>query len=225
MDAHQHAHHELIMVLDGMLHVEIRGQAIDAGAGEMLWYPAGVVHREQSDQRRPCETLYVAVDWASAPLTWPLWQADTDGRVMQLMRWLMTERESHYPERGRLRESFLRAILAEYNRLATHKEDVLVTRVRGHIRKHLHEPMDLDGLVKVAGLSKYHLVRRYKALTGRTPMEDVRHIRLLAARELLLTTNLPLKEIAPRTGLGDAYRLCRLFRRQFNFTPGSMRRR
>jgi transcriptional regulator GlxA family with amidase domain len=141
------------------------------------------------------------------------------------MQWLIAEEGSHYAGRKGWRNALLVGLLAEYDRLARYKEDPLVVQLRSHIRKNLARPLDLDGLADLAGLSKFHLVRRYRALTGRTPMEDVRHIRLLAAREMLLTTNLPLKEIAPRTGLGDAYRLSRLFRQHFRMTTSALRRR
>jgi len=77
----------------------------------------------------------------------------------------------------------------------------------------------------VGTLSKFHFIRRYRTLTGRTPMEDLRLIRIEAARDLLLTTNLPLKEIAPRCGLGDEYHLSRLFRRYQDVTPSELRHR
>jgi AraC family transcriptional regulator of arabinose operon len=222
---HSHRFHELILVLDGVLHVDIGGQTFHAGAGEMLWYPAGVAHRENADPQQPCETLFLGIEWDAAPSDWPLWQADRDGRVAPIVQWLKAERESHYTGRVAWRNTMLAGVLAEYDRLARYQEDPLVVNLRSYVRKHLAEALTLDQLAKLAGLSKFHLVRRYRVLTGRTPMEDVRHIRLQAARELLLTTNLPLKEIAPRTGLGDLYRLCRLFHRHFRVTPGSLRKR
>ena len=225
MAAHAHRFHELIVVLAGKLHVNIRDQTLHAGTGDLLWYPAGVVHEEASDRQEPCETLFLSWEGKDAPGDWPLHQADVQGRVTELARWLLAERGSHYPERQALRDSLLQAILAEYRRLATHKEDELVVRLHAHIRQHLAQPITLDHLAAVAGRSKFHLVRRYRQLTGRTPMADVRHLRLQTARDLLLTTSLPLKEIAPRVGLGDVYRLCRLFRRYLHTTPGALRRR
>ena len=76
-----------------------------------------------------------------------------------------------------------------------------------------------------ACVSKYHFLRTYKVLTGRTPMEDVRIIRANAARTLILSTALPLKDIAPRTGLGNEYAMSRIFRHYFNMPPGAWRRR
>ena len=73
-------------------------------------------------------------------------------------------------------------------------------------------------------MTKYHFLRRYRALTGKTPMEDVRAIRLDFARNLILTTDLPLKLIAVQAGLGDAYQLSRLFRKHLNLAPSALRR-
>jgi AraC-like DNA-binding protein len=55
-------------------------------------------------------------------------------------------------------------------------------------------------------------------------MADVRAIRAQYARELILGTHLPLKEIAPRAGLGNEYSMSRLFRRVFQMPPGQYRR-
>jgi transcriptional regulator GlxA family with amidase domain len=82
----------------------------------------------------------------------------------------------------------------------------------------------LDDLARKAGMSKYHFVRLYKKLSGRTPMNDVRMIRVEAARDLIITTDLPLKTIATRVGLGNEYYLCRVFRQAFKVPPGYFRK-
>jgi AraC family transcriptional regulator len=70
-------------------------------------------------------------------------------------------------------------------------------------------------LAHVAGLSKFHFIRAYTAQAGLTPMADVRAIRLDAARHLILTTDLPLKVIAPQVGLASEFHLSRLFTAHF----------
>lgn len=220
MANHSHLFHELIVVQRGQISLEIRGQTRHARAGELLLYPAGVAHREWVNPRAPAETLFISWHWRELPATWPLQQTDTHGRIGEMAGWLFAERETRSAD-----NPLLHAILAEYDRLATHQADPIVASIRAHIRQHLAEPIALDHLAAKAGLSKFHLIRRYKMLTGRTPMADARHIRLQTARDLLLTTALPLKEIAPRVGLGDVYRLCRLFRQHFHTTPGALRQR
>lgn len=55
-------------------------------------------------------------------------------------------------------------------------------------------------------------------------MEDVRRLRVEEARELIITTNLLLKEIAPLVGLSDEYQLSRLLRRYLGVSTRKLRK-
>ena len=101
----------------------------------------------------------------------------------------------------------------------------MVARVRQYVHDHIAEHVTLAALARQAGLSKFHFLRTYRALAGCTPMDDVRAIRAEYARELILTTNQALKEIAPRAGFSNEYTLSRIFRRRYNMPPGRIRRR
>jgi AraC-like DNA-binding protein len=221
MAGHSHPFHELIVVTAGRMTARMGGQLYSAEAGQCLWYPPGVIHEERSDAGSPVETHFIAFHWTGGDRRWPLCFADAKGRLATLTRWLLTERDAGKA----VREAFLRAILAEFERVqTTPATPTLPERVRGYMRTHLAEAITLADLATCVGMSKFHFSRRYRQLTGLTPMEDLRQLRLEAARDLLLTTDLPLKAIAPRTGLGDEYHLSRLFRRAFGIAPGELRR-
>ena len=224
MASHSHEFHELIIVLSGCLHVRIQGNLLEGLAGDVLWYPRGVLHEEWADPSSPVESLYLGFHGHMGSGALPPRLADAQGRVGFLARWLYADRETNPSTPSPAANAFLRAILAELRRLATHVPHPLVSRVRAYMRKRLANHLCLDDLAACAGLSRFHFVRRYRALAGRTPMADLRQVRLLAARDLLLTTTLPLKEIAPRTGLGDAYHLSHAFRQTFQMPPGRLRR-
>ncbi|MHC4712874.1 MAG: helix-turn-helix domain-containing protein, partial [Planctomycetota bacterium] len=49
-------------------------------------------------------------------------------------------------------------------------------------------------------------------------------VRVEYARELIVSTGLPLKAVAMEAGLGTASFLCRLFRSTYGVTPGSLRK-
>jgi AraC-like DNA-binding protein len=227
MDAHFHPfHHELIVVIAGRLGVEINGQTIEAGPGEVLWYPQNVSHREWTERKTPVESFFIGFEYPGLPLPTVLHESDNQGRIQALARWLYAERETRAASApSSVENAFLQAILAEYHRLTLRQENSLVARVRAYMRQRLASPISLDDLANHAGMSKFHFIRQYKELTGRTPMRDLQHLRIQVARDLLLTTNLPLKEISPRSGLGDEYHLSRLFRSHFNTPPGTLRRR
>lgn len=219
----RHAYHEMILVLDGVLTVASGGERVKAGAGSVLIYPAGVEHEEWSDARHPLRSLHVGFDCkglGGMPVT--LIQ-DSRQVIRETMARVYADRHSSSEAARLQRNAFLQAILAEFLRNLGTEDQPMVSLVRQHIRDHVAERLTLDGLARVCGLSKFHFLRQYRNATGRTPMEDVRSIRAEYARELVLSTRLPLKEIALRSGLGDEYSLSRTFRRLFDVPPGRYR--
>ncbi|MEI6085052.1 MAG: helix-turn-helix domain-containing protein [Verrucomicrobiota bacterium] len=218
-----HTHHEVIIITAGRQFAEVEGTTLTVSTGDVLWFPQNVVHTEWADPNDPVQSLFAGIVWPELPRPLSCRITDAEGRISQLARWLYAERE-HDPAPNRpITTALTQTIVAEYLRLTTEHNDPRVGQLRKFMRQHFSRTLTLDDLAAAINLSKFHFIRRYRSLTGRTPMEDLRLIRLEAARDLLLTTNLPLKEIAPRCGLGDEFHLCRLFRRQFRTSPGQFR--
>lgn len=88
---------------------------------------------------------------------------------------------------------------------------------------HLDQPLTVADLARQAHLSPRHLARRFTTETGQTPLQWILHQRILAARHLLETSNLPVEVIAQRTGLGTASTLRRHLHRQIAVTPTTYR--
>ena len=70
--------------------------------------------------------------------------------------------------------------------------DVLVhlRRARDHADRHYAEPVDLDTMASVAGLSRYHFLRLFRSTYGVTPAAYVSRRRIERAQDLLRTTTL-----------------------------------
>ncbi|WP_084668228.1 AraC family transcriptional regulator [Myxococcus stipitatus] len=99
-----------------------------------------------------------------------------------------------------------------------------VQRVTDFVEAHLEEPLGLEALAAVVGLSPSHFTRSFKRATGTTPHQFVRVRRLEHARELLATTALPLADIAQRAGISSQSHFTALFRAHFSVTPARFRR-
>jgi AraC-like DNA-binding protein len=220
MEPHSHTFHELILVVDGKLWVEHERGTLSAVEGDVLLYPAGAVHTERSDAAHPMESHFLAFECAGLTGLCLGKAADAGGRMRQMARWLYEDGHVSSPVALAGREALLQAILAEYLRHDGSEDQPLVVTIRRHIAEHIGDALSLAGLGRVAGFSKYHFLRRYRAATGRTPMQDVRAMRANYARELILGTNLPLKDIAPKAGLGNVYAMSRVFQRLFGMPPG-----
>ena len=91
------------------------------------------------------------------------------------------------------------------------------------IREHACDEIDIDDVAKRVMLSRRVLERRFKALTGRTPNNQILRFRLDRAVSLLTETDLGLKEIAIKAGFGSPSYMGAVFQRVLRRTPGSYR--
>lgn len=88
--------------------------------------------------------------------------------------------------------------LAESDRIAI--APVRLKRVIDFIESNLAEPLTLDLLAHVAGLSVFHFARVFRRATGVSPYRYVCDRRLLLAQRLLMERELAVQDIAPLCG-------------------------
>lgn len=83
--------------------------------------------------------------------------------------------------------------------------------------------VSVHALAKRFGMSSRNLSRRFKLATQVTPIEYLQQQRIQAARDLLQTSNLSIKEIAYRVGYLDVSHFSRLFKQSTGLTPSTYR--
>jgi AraC family transcriptional regulator len=88
----------------------------------------------------------------------------------------------------------------------------------------LAEPVLLSDLAKDSGLSGSRLIRVFQEATGETPARYLTRIRMESARQLLEVTDLPVREIARRSGYTQTSQFSRAFRRETGARPLQYRR-
>jgi AraC-like DNA-binding protein len=105
--------------------------------------------------------------------------------------------------------------------------DVLVhlRRARDHADRHYTEPLDLDAMAAVAGLSKFHFQRLFKATYGRTPAAYLSERRVERAQDLLRATNLTVTEVCHAVGFSSLGSFSSRFREIVGETPSEFQRR
>ena len=92
------------------------------------------------------------------------------------------------------------------------------------IRKNMANPnLKMDVLGETVGLSRVQLYRKVKAITGLTPVELLRQMRLQQGYVLLTTTNKTVNEIAYEVGFGTPGYFSKCFRQQYGKYPMELR--
>lgn len=102
--------------------------------------------------------------------------------------------------------------------------DELIIDAQQWLRDHQHQVISIAGLAEELGCSQRTLGRRFKQVTGSTPVQYLRSERLGTAAELLRTTNLSVGEIAWRVGLHDVSYFTSIFQKHSGLTPARYRR-
>jgi transcriptional regulator GlxA family with amidase domain len=81
----------------------------------------------------------------------------------------------------------------------------------------------MDELGEEMGLSRVQLYRKVKAITGQSPVELLRQMRLQRAYALLQSTNKTVQEIAFEVGFNTPGYFSKCFREQFGRYPTELR--
>ena len=91
-----------------------------------------------------------------------------------------------------------------------------------YIGEHLAEELSVEDLANRFYISKYHMMRRFRAETGYTIHAYLVSKRLVLAREQI-ASGMPVLQAAAACGFGDYSAFCRAYRRQFGQPPSSAR--
>lgn len=87
------------------------------------------------------------------------------------------------------------------------------------------ERFTVQRLAAIAGMSRSKFALHFAETLGQTPMNLLREIRLQKAREMLATTNLPIAEVAHKTGFSSRSNFSSLFRKTYGMDPSRFRKK
>jgi AraC-like DNA-binding protein len=94
-----------------------------------------------------------------------------------------------------------------------------VQRMQDYIKDHITEPITLHMLARAAGYSPWHSSRIFKELTGKTPFEYIRILRLSKAAVKLRDEDVKIVDVALDFVFDSHEGFTRAFSRQFGMTP------
>jgi AraC-like DNA-binding protein len=94
-----------------------------------------------------------------------------------------------------------------------------VQRMQDYIRSHITESVTLLELARQAGYSPFHSARMFKELTGRSPFEYMRQLRLTKAALMLRDENVRVLDVALDFVFDSHEGFTRAFSKEFGITP------
>ncbi len=153
-------------------------------------------------------------------------QADEPlGRLMDYAaRWFLQSQRDETEARALgllLQRELWRAAEQGVAPAATRPEEL--SRLLVHVERGFHLAPRIEDLAAIIGRSRSHVLKLFRRHLGVSAKGHVIGRQLQEARELLLSTTLPVSEVGKAVGLSDAFHFSKLFRRHVGLSPREFR--
>ena len=248
VDWHYHTFHKIIEFLGGESGYGVEGKQYLLQPGDLVLVPQGCIHRPEAEPNAPYERriLYLSpeflrraggscdlaacFDRAREEFRFVVHPADGTGGG-QLTALEHAEREDAFG-RELLAQSLLFQFLIGLNRAMA--DDLLqyanpaaydrkIESILRYLSEHLTEPVSIDDLAARFFVSKYHMMRQFRAQTGYTIHGYLTGKRLMRARAMI-AAGTPVLQASEESGFGDYSAFLRAYRKQFGAAPNQEKR-
>ena len=95
--------------------------------------------------------------------------------------------------------------------------------VSEYIHTHYMDALTVNSLARQSGVNENRLFYLFQKYAGKGPADYLRTYRLNRARDLLVTTSIPIGTIGEQTGYPDALYFSRIFKKHFGVPPSKFR--
>lgn len=111
-----------------------------------------------------------------------------------------------------------RAVIGNGSKAAEYKSDKQIDSVIEYINNHLFAPLTVEKISAEFFISRYHLIHKFKAATGKTIFSYIQTKRLLYAASLL-NKGASAKKACFESGYNDYSVFLKAFKKEFGLNP------
>lgn len=233
---HNHDCYEIIMNVEGVGTAEIGGREIPFSPGTIHVIPPHTPHRKHADGG--FRDLYLHTDSlcradapqaSFLPLTQPLLLNDDGCHTMENLFQILLARTMLHRGSDPVTEELFDVVLClieEWSQSKA-KDPVIVSVIHTITASYSDPEFEVTGALLKTGYSKDHLRRRFREVTGTTPVQYLQDVRIRHAKQLLREKSrlhLSVNEIALMCGYYDPAYFCRSFQKLTGMPPSAFSR-
>ncbi len=124
--------------------------------------------------------------------------------------------------RAKLRDRFKSGIPTSFSDdRQTNQDNVFMEKFYALITENIgSEDLDLDKFARELGVNRTHFYQKIKNLTGQTPFDIIKEVRLVRSAELLLEGKMTIEDVCVSTGFKSRTHFSKLFKDKFGVSPG-----
>ncbi|MDN7123529.1 helix-turn-helix transcriptional regulator [Pseudidiomarina terrestris] len=235
-----HTDHLLIFCHRGCGHYRVHtDQGVQSGSlhtGQLLLLPAGLAHAYQADQDTPWSIYWTHFSGLEASHSMDILGLQPGQFVLKLENWqsllpsvtdLLNLQHQRWQRQRAVRAATLfQNLMAQLPDLASqaqHTQDFDLLALERFMQDNSHRNLDLADIAQVAGLSRFHFAKKFKAVTGTSPMRYFNELKIKLACQQLDSSTDSVRTIAQSLGFDDPYYFSRLFKKVMGIAPSTYR--
>ncbi|MFC9708898.1 helix-turn-helix transcriptional regulator [Paenibacillus sp. NPDC056933] len=115
------------------------------------------------------------------------------------------------------------ALIGVVNRQSSSESHALFEQVSNYIHEYYHQSLTIASLAEQYNVNRNRLSYVFRSHSGMGPAEYILKYRLHTAQKMLITSDVPVQQIAQTVGIADPFYFSRVFKKQFNFPPTEYR--
>lgn len=203
-------------------------------SGELILLPSGSGHQYWADDHNPWSIYWCHFSGHLAPQYLAHIAAKPGGSVVPIgqspaliaqFQTLLQATSNGYNITAMVHAaSMLKQLLTAIALIISEKSEAQknvfnVASIQTFMLQNLDKPLNLDTLAQQARLSKYHFSKKYRQITGHSPVQHLIHMKMEYARYLIETSDTPVRDIAVKVGHSDALYFSRQFKQVFGISP------
>lgn len=202
MQSHEHNYHQLVLPLEGLLHMEIGHQSGVVDANTLAIIPAGMAHSFEGS----FQNQFVVADLPESSARelssiGPFLNMDQGlSRYVSFLHHELSQAEKTGDGQCYLPMFGLLIELLSQRYAQKPLIDRRISRVRSYLEDHFSKPLTLAELAIQAHLSPRQLSELFRAAYGVAPLQYQRLLRMEKAKKLLECSRLSVQQIAEQVG-------------------------
>lgn len=119
----------------------------------------------------------------------------------------------------------LLVFIDKYSLESTPSVSGIMSKAVEYINNNIYTDIDIDEICSAVHISKYHLCRQFKKITGMTIMNYILKTRIVMAQNMLLKERTSVTEISNCCGFSSISYFCRVFKEETGMTPLNYRKK
>lgn len=234
-----HTDHLLIFCHQGSGFYRTEHHAGELHAGQMLFLRRGLAHSYYANANAPWSIYWAhfAGDLVDQYMQYIGIEENRSAPVVSLANWralladvtqlLNLQHQRLTTERALLAANLLQKLLIQLPGLRTDQRaqqtDFSLTTLERFMHDNSHRTLELQDFANFTGLSTYHFSKKFKQLTGASPIRYFNALKVKEAQRMLIETNHTVRQIGHTLGFEDAYYFSRLFKKFTGHSPSQFR--